>query len=84
VSDELELRWLVIGTSLGNITAFSLRGGGIWIISFKVSKACWAMRNRDEAKVEPQEGRSYRLKRATKETLIVEMEKGGEILLDAL
>ncbi len=42
------------------------------------------MRNRDEAKVESQEGRSYRLKRATKETLIVEMEKGGEILLDAL
>jgi hypothetical protein len=40
------------------------------------------MRNRDEAKVAPQEGRSYRLKRATNEALIVEMEEGGEILLD--
>ena len=82
MSDELELRWLVIGASLGNITAFSLFGGAIWILSLKVSKACWAMRNRDEAKVAPQEGRSYRLKRATNEALIVEMEEGGEILLD--
>ena len=84
MSDELELRWLVIGISLGNITTFSLPEDEIWILSIKISKACSTMRNRDEAKVAPQEGRSYRLKRATKETLIVEMEKGGEILLDAL
>jgi hypothetical protein len=84
VSDELELRWLVIAGSLGNITAFFLFEDGILIISLKVSKAWWSMRNRNEAKVAPQEGRFYRLKRASEETLNVETEKGGEIFLVAL